>query len=280
MNNPANPFTIAEQRYHELVSLHQSGQLDGAALQQQETVCIVQDAQGRRWFPAPEPGHWLLWDGQRWTAYEPPAARPLPGRRFPLRRSYGNYPQAQQNKHHGWIGWAVGLFLFLVVLGAAGYVVWQTPLPEQWGLRQPAAVRLLDPPDRNTATDLALELSMEHDTPGVFYYVLPVKNSTDQLLYVIADTSAGFDGIKNLGGSTYAILDYLAQIATNKAISGTNIVRIALDYRNEQGYQVGILTARKADILAYANQTMTRDELIKVMDIKSNVSRPEATATP
>jgi hypothetical protein len=275
----ANPFILAEQRYRQLLALHQQGQLSAAQLQQQQEACVVQDAQGRRWFPSSEVGRWLLWDGQQWTLYEAHTASPSPDRRLPIRQR-GLHPVALQKKRRGWIGWLVGGILLLLILGTAGLFLWYTPLPEQWGLRPSTAVRVLEQPERETAAELALELSQERDTPGVFYYVLPVKNSTNKILYVVADASAGFDGISAIGSHIITILDYMAQLALSEVVTRAGITRIALEYHDEKGVELGVLTARTTDFLAFAHGEMNVDELLQVMYSRVNRSQLSKEVQP
>ncbi len=280
-------FAAAERRYRDLLARYQSGRLDGASFQAAQGECVVRDAYGRSWMPAPQPGQWLLWDGQQW-ALQPyaPFAGPSPvppvmqqamsAPQRPIRREKAGPPQAAGQqviviRERGRRGFGCGgclLVALILLLLAGGAGVWLSPLSEKWGLRKPVAERELGPLDREAADEVRFALEDEGvPTEGMRFYVLPYKNGSGRLLYAIADLSLAPAGVL-LGGTVPGgdLVGLMVRLAQCKAVGAQQITRIGLEYRNQHGAQVAVLTARTEDLVALAEGRMPRAQLMKALD--------------
>jgi hypothetical protein len=99
-----------------------------------------------------------------------------------------------------------------------------------------------------------------------------MEGGSGRLLYVIADASEGFQGIKAMAGSPDALVAYLVSLAESETVARGGISRLALDYRDESGVEFGVLTARTDDLLAFARGEMTREAFMEVLDGRLNLA--------
>lgn len=278
----ANAFAAAERRYRELEARYQRGELSEEAFQQERMACLVQDASGRAWLPAPEVGRWYLWDGREWAlsptsplaAAPPPPAQPMayapqpsPGVGYQQPAPQPAYAEPRRRKRGGC---CLVILIVLLVVAAAG--VWISPLPQRWGLRKSPAERLLGPPDRRGAD--AILLGMEAGglpTEGVYLYVLPLKDESANTLYAVLDSCDGFrfQG----GGSHDEIVDYLITLAESPAVAGQNVGRISVDYRDANGESTLALTAPTEAILGFARGEMSSEEFMQVLDGQMDIQQ-------
>jgi hypothetical protein len=154
-----------------------------------------------------------------------------------------------------------------LVLAACGLLVGVISLdiPQKLGLTESAAERLLpDNPDRAAAAALKDELEQTGiDTHGIELYVLPFKDGAGSLAYALLDAGEGFQFTSGLQDP---IADTLISMATSHAVQEHDIQRIAIDYRNETGERLLILTASTSAINGYANGTLSREEFMKALD--------------
>lgn len=263
MVSGSSPFARAETRYRQLLYQLHNGQLSQSDFDSAQASCAVTDTLGRSWFPAPEAGRWLLWDGQR---YAPSVVQPVLTSGSARTGNPRAAAPAFQDAFAGRRGSPLApLIALAVVLLGATAVIWFSPLSVRWGLRQSAAQKMFSESDRAAALDIAAEMSELRPATGVFYYVLPVKGSGDKVLYLVADASLGFDGIE-AAGTEYGPLGYLVQLAERPAVASENITRIALDYRDADGRQIGIITARTSDILAFGSGELSYEAFLERTD--------------
>jgi hypothetical protein len=282
----ANAFAAAERRYRELDARYQRGDLSEDAFQQERMACLVQDASGRAWLPAPEAGRWYLWDGQQWAlssvfpvaaaapAPTPPptpqtgyAPQPAPAASYQQPAPQQAYAEPRRRKRGGC---CLVILILLLLVAAAG--VWISPLPQRWGLRKTAAQRLLGPPDRRAADAILMDMAAGGlPTDGVYLYVLPLKGESTNTLYAVLDSRDGFrfEG----SGSREQIVDYLVTLAESPAVTGQNVGRISVDYRDAAGESTLVLTAPTEAILGFSRGELSRDEFMQVLDGQMDIQQ-------
>ena len=192
--------------------------------------------------PAPPPGAGAS------PAYVAPPAAPVHAQQPAQTRSAAttrSEPLPAPRKRHRLRGCCLGTLLVLALLAAAA--VWISPLPEQWGLRKPAAVKAFGAnpePDRGAALELQAELADAGiDTTGMYSYVLPYQDASQgAALYAVLDASAGFRFPD--AGDQDPVLPTMARLAGSPALAEAGVSRIALDYRDVSGAPVVAMTAR------------------------------------
>jgi hypothetical protein len=167
-----------------------------------------------------------------------------------------------------WCGCLSAGAVLVVLLIAGGVIAWNTNLPEQLGVRESAAQRLLSgPPDRQAAQQIVDDLAAAGvDTRGMWVYVLPVEGQSYRVAYAVLDAGEGFHFGR--GGEGDAVLDYLVQLASGESIDALNIGRIGIDYRDEEGNPVIALTAPAAAIQAYARGEIRPEALMASLEGK------------
>lgn len=272
----ANAFAAAERRYRELDARYQRGELSEDAYQQERMACLVQDASGRAWLPAPEPGRWYLWDGQQWAlsptppVAQPPAAPPQPAAPQPAYTPQPAPQEAAEPRRRKRGGCCLVILILFLVAALAG--VWISPLPQRWGLRKSPAQRLLGPPDRRAADAILMDMAQQGlPTEGVYLYVLPLKGEDTNTLYAVLDSRDGFrfQG----GGSREQIVGYLVDLAQSPAVAGQNVGRISVDYRDPSGESTLVLTAPTEAILGFARGEMSREQFMQVLDGQMDIQQ-------
>ncbi len=189
------------------------------------------------------------------------------------RRLFGNscrnQAQPPQKKRRGCCGWGclVGVGVLVVLLLLVGWIgARETGLLARIGLESSTAEQVLgDNPDRATARAIMAEFEAEGiDTEGLHVYVLPFKGSSQQLAYALLDARAGFT-FSHSGGND-AITDMLLRLADSDAARAGNIARVAIDYRNEEGDQLLVITAPVDKLQAFARGEISEEELADALD--------------
>jgi hypothetical protein len=157
------------------------------------------------------------------------------------------------------------LLLLVAALGAALYF----QVPQKLGLIKSPAERLLsDSPDRETASALMEELAAAgFDLDGVEAYVLPLRDGTGSLAYVVLDASEGFAFPTNLDDP---ITDSLEQLAMGNVATEFDIHRVGMEYKSITGESLLTLTASTQTISDYANGRLSREEFLKGIDGEVN----------
>lgn len=282
----SSAWQSAQRGYADLTARYARGEIDDAAFQSAHVNLAVRDVAGRTWLPAEDVDQPYLWSGEAWvpqavarisppaqdtppaqpTYQRPPAVpparaqQPAPG---PATRDAAPPPE----KRHRLRGCCLGTLIVLLVLAAA--VIWISPLPEQWGLRKPAAVKAFGEnpePDRGAALELEAELSQAGiDTTGLYAYVLPYQDGrTGAALYAVLDASAGFRFPD--AGDQNPVLATMANLANSSALAAAGVDRIAIDYRDGSGQQMIALTAPVSSIQAFSRGEMTREAFFQQTD--------------
>ena len=180
-----------------------------------------------------------------------------------------NRAQLPQKKRRGCCGWGClvvggGLVVLLLLLGWIG--ARETGLLARVGLEESVAERVLsDEPDRATARAIMNEIKDEGiDTEGLYIYVLPFKDSSQQLAYAVLDAGAGFTFSHS--GEYDALTYMLLRLADSEAARAANIARVAIDYRSEAGDQVVVITAPVDKLRAFARGEIGEEELNEALD--------------
>jgi pSer/pThr/pTyr-binding forkhead associated (FHA) protein len=160
-------------------------------------------------------------------------------------------------------------FLVLAVCGLLVGAIF-LDIPQKLGLKESAAERLLsDSPDRVAAAALRDELDQTGiDTQGMEIYVLPFKDRDGSLAYALLDAGEGFQFTSGLQDP---IADTLISMAASQAVQEHDIQRIAIDYRNETGERLLVLTASTSAINGYANGMLSREEFMQALDGEANL---------
>ncbi|MHB9031749.1 MAG: hypothetical protein ACYC6L_01750 [Anaerolineae bacterium] len=274
MVSNTNPFVVAEQRYRQLLYQLHNGEITQQAFDEAQAACVVTDARGGRWFPAPEQGRWLRWDGQQWAPYVQPASPARLAAQMPAAQ-----PAVKRKKGKGC------LIAVLIVLGillvVAGILLWRSPLAIKWGLRPNPAKTLLGEPNREAALELKLALAQELDTTGTLFYILPNLETHEQLLYIVADASLGFNGVTLAKGSSGdALVDYLVQVSGNPTVAKEGITVMRLDYIDSDSAEVGTVIVHTSDLAAFSRGEFTLKQLMGVMQVRANLGKLVEGAQP
>jgi len=174
-------------------------------------------------------------------------------------------------KRHRLRGCCLGTLAALLLLAAAA--VWISPLPEQWGIRQPASVKVFGEqlePDRSAELELRAELEQAGlDTTGLYAYVLPYNDGRQgAALYAVLDSSQGFRFPTS--SDQNAMLAYMVQLANSPALATAGVDRIALDYRDASGESVLITTAPAESIRKFARGEIGREAFFQELEARTD----------
>ena len=177
----------------------------------------------------------------------------------------------QDNRGSAGKGCLVALLVFFVILLVLAIVVFN--LPQRIGIVQTPTERLLSStPDREAAEALMADLQgLGIDTQGINLYVIPRKDSDNSILYAELDSSEGFNW-ETLGGSRSPIEDAMSLLAELDESGGYGIERIAVDYIDETGDSLAIVTAPTEAILGFENGTITRQQFMQAIEGKVELS--------
>ncbi len=168
-------------------------------------------------------------------------------------------------------GCLVALLIFFIVILVISIVVFN--LPQRLGIVQTPTERLLSStPDREAAGELMADLQeLGVNTQGINLYVIPKKDSDQSILYAELDSSEGFNW-ETLGGSRSPIEDAMSLLAELDQSGEYGIERIAVDYIDENGDSLAIVTAPTGAILEFENGTITRQQFMQAIEGKVELS--------
>lgn len=162
--------------------------------------------------------------------------------------------------------WFFRILLLLIVLGAI-LVALALRLPQKWGLvKSPAEKAFEATADRSGAEKLLASAKTEgFAAEGTELYLLPIKDSDQNVAYAVFDSSKGFRfGVPAEGGDP--MLGALVSLARSQAAKDLKVERVAIEYRDESGKPLVTMTANTAMILDFANKKISREAFIKAVD--------------
>ena len=165
-------------------------------------------------------------------------------------------------KRHGCL---ISLLVIVVILGIAGIVLFR--VPQKIGLvKSPAEKMYAQAADTEKAAMVVGGLQKYGmKMNGVEVYVMPVKDTDHNTAFIILDSSKGFNF--NSSGIHDPIAAFVA-IASQAQQQGIN--RAAVVYYDEQGKALLTVTAATSDVLAYSQGKMTKEQLMKKVDLGAN----------
>ena len=160
------------------------------------------------------------------------------------------------------------LVIVLVIIIIIGIIFFN--LPQRIGLvKSPAEKLLSSTPERKAATEMMEELKTAGvNTKGMDIYVIPYKESNENLAIAVLDGSQGFD-IRNFNRED-AITEYLQLLAKLDEGGEYGIKRVAVDYRNEEGESLLTLTAPTDIISRYADSSISRKQFLQELEGQVN----------
>ena len=161
------------------------------------------------------------------------------------------------------------VFLILLVIAIVVF-----NLPQRIGIVPTPTERLLSStPDREAAEALMADLQgLGIDTRGIKLYVIPRKDSDQSILYVELDSSEGFS-LQALGGGSNPIEDAMSLLAQLDKAGEYGIERIAVNYKDENGDSLAIVTAPTEAIRGFVNGTITRQQFMQALEGKIELSK-------
>jgi hypothetical protein len=165
-------------------------------------------------------------------------------------------------KRHGCL---IALLVIVVIIGIAAIIVFR--VPEKIGLvKSPAEKMYAQANDTEKAALMVAGLQKYGiNIQGVEVYVMPVKDTDHNTAFIILDSSKGFN-FNNSG--IHDPIAALVSIAAQAQQQGIN--RAAVVYYDGQGKALVTVTATTADILAYSQGKITKEQLMKKVDIGAN----------
>jgi hypothetical protein len=155
------------------------------------------------------------------------------------------------------------ILVVLVLVIAAGALLFFR-VPQKMGLvKSPAEKMFATTPDRAEAAAIMTSLQQAGlNTKGVEVYVLPAAGTNEEVAFIVLDASQGFD-ISN-SKSADPMKDFLKVISTAQA---SGVTRAAVTYYNEEGKDLLTATVPTADALAFSQNKITAEQLMKKVDV-------------
>jgi hypothetical protein len=143
-------------------------------------------------------------------------------------------------------------------------------LPQRIGLvKSPVEKLLAARLDEQAAVTMLQELKAAGvNTQGLSIYVIPYRNSNENLAVAVLDASKGFN-LRNFGDEG-AVTKYLEMLASLDKGGKYDIKRVAVDYKNEQGQSLLTLTAPTDTITRYASGTISREQFLNNLEGQVN----------
>jgi hypothetical protein len=168
-------------------------------------------------------------------------------------------PPKKKKKH---IVGKIILLVIVLVIGLGALLFFK--VPQNIGLiKSPAEKMFATTPDREKAATIMTNLQQAGlNTTGVEVYVMPVAGTNDSVAFVVLDASLGFD--ISASKSVDPVKDFIKVISAAQA-SGVN--RAAVTYFNEQGKALITATLPTADALAFSQNKITAQQLMKKVDV-------------
>lgn len=168
-------------------------------------------------------------------------------------------------------GCLVVLAVVLVLAGLVAIVIFD--VPTRLGLVKPASAKLLgSTPD--TATAQVLEEGFARSgqaTEGVFAYVMPIQGKEYALAYVILDSSQGY-AFADIGKGN-PIADAFAQVGRSPGAKNGSIGRVAVEYRDEKGATLFVMTAPIDAVRGFADGSLTEEQFFEQADGKGDLAK-------
>ncbi|MCJ7695968.1 MAG: hypothetical protein MUO40_11175 [Anaerolineaceae bacterium] len=161
---------------------------------------------------------------------------------------------------------AGGLMIVMVLCVALLFLA-RKPILRALGLWNPPATEVYQSaPDLVSSQILSQEMQ-DLGIPGVRIYVMPIKDSPNQGLFVILDASQGYTGLSPIEGADQAFLDLLKRLSDLNASENMRIAHLTADYRDEQGESYLAFTVDMAVVENYVNGSITKDEFYQAANI-------------
>jgi len=188
-------------------------------------------------------------------------------------------PEIKTKKRKGCFFWGCLSTLGIIVVAALVLSIFVFKVPLKIGLVKPAAERLLSQtPDREAALNVKADFKAAGlNTTGVDVYVIPEKNSSKNVLLTVLDTSKGFYFSKSTGTAD-TVTDYLFKLASVSA--NYSIDRVAFSYLDSDGKSLVDLTAPTDVVLKYSRGQISREEFLKAIDAKIDISQLATSGLP
>lgn len=163
------------------------------------------------------------------------------------------------------------LGVFVLILVVVSIIVFN--VPQRIGIVQTPTERLLSStPDREAAEALMSDLQqLGIDTQGINLYVIPKKDSDKSILYAELDSSEGFN-LQSIGSGRNPIEDALGLLSKLDQSGDYGIERIAINYKDENGNSLAIVTAPIEAIRGFVNGTISRQQFMQELEGKVNLS--------
>jgi hypothetical protein len=129
---------------------------------------------------------------------------------------------------------------FVVGIGIAGAAL-VLRVPQQLGLIPTAETLLADTPDREAAAELMASMQASGvDTTGMSLHVLPMRDGSGAIAYAVLDVSAGFQF--PAASDRPGLIEMFVRLSDDQA-RAHGVTRVAIDYRDAAGTNLGLLTA-------------------------------------
>jgi len=167
-------------------------------------------------------------------------------------------------------GCLVVLLLLLLLLGWVLAMRWGAL--ERLGLRKPIAEQVFSPPpDRAAAAAITQALEQSGmNTQGIAVHVLPMASGEGSVALFTLDASQGFDPERLLAGA--GDWEALEHLLSDQSLEEMNITRLAVDYANEEGKSIIVLTADASELHALSNRDAPQEEVMQA--IKGYIDLP------
>lgn len=158
-------------------------------------------------------------------------------------------------------GCLVIVVIFLLLIALAAVVVFR--VPERLGLFPSKAETLLA-----GTTDIAAAARIEEDmasvgqdTAGIQMYVLPVGDTEDTVAYIVLDQSQGY--VHSSVEADDPVKDAFIIAARSEAVRTAGVTRVAVEFKDDTGKSLFVMTAPVGAILDLADGRITEDEFFK-----------------
>jgi hypothetical protein len=174
-------------------------------------------------------------------------------------------------KRKGWkIGCLIVLLLILVLCGCAAAIVFG--LPERLGLVQSTFDRRFPGGSSSMASEFVMDAFAESEqaTMGIDVYVLPVEGEDYTVAYVALDETEGYEWS---GNGEDPIVSAFVDVATSEAAAAAGIERVAVEYVDDEGVTLFVVTAAADDIAAHDDGSLSREEFLQRVDGQGDLAR-------
>ncbi len=162
------------------------------------------------------------------------------------------------------------LFLGIIVLGIGGTAGIWFGIPKKIGLGGGNADTVLaGAPDRAAAQQVTQAFQAAgYSTTGTELYMVPVAGTTESMAILVLDESQGFTFTRS--GTGDPVKDFANALANAQDV---NVKRAAIVYRGADGEEVATVTSSMDDLKAYAQGSMTPQQLGAKLDVSYTPSK-------